>query len=433
VAERYRVEALLGRGAMGAVYRVQHVFMRKRFALKVLEGDWAMTPGASARFEREAIASGNIDDPHIAHATDFGRLEDGSCFLVLEYLDGRTLRSALGRGALDPDRALAIARGVVAAVEAAHAAGVIHRDLKPENIMLVSRDGDPDFVKVLDFGIAILDPSGAAAGSQPVLTLRGAFMGTPYYMAPEQVLGELTDARSDLYAVGVILFEMLTGDCPFQGEPASVFRQHVMQEAPPLPPAVLACVGEPVAEIVRRLLAKQADERFQSAHEVGVALDRRRAKPVVARAAAVEAETVPLATLPKRAGPSLQAWRLACTQAAASLSSWWEVARSRLQARRNRARLRATLRWSINLITGSGAWTKIRRRTSGPSAQLRLTGERLRKWSLQRFATVKPRHLAWVVAAGLVLLVLALAWPSATDESPHRSTARPHPARAVHP
>src|SRR5258708_20925934 len=235
VAERYRGEALLGEGTMGVVYRVEHVHMRKTFALKVLGGEWVKTPDALARFEREARAAGSIATPHVAQATDFGLLADGSCFLVLEYVDGRTLRRALKRGALQPGRALRIARGVGSAMAAAHAMGVIHRDLKPENIMLVDRDGNSDYVKVLDFGLAKIESEAVAGPVSKALTRHGALVGTPSYMSPEQAIGEGVDPRADLYAVGVILFEMLTGVCPFRGDLVSGLRPHVVAEAPPLP------------------------------------------------------------------------------------------------------------------------------------------------------------------------------------------------------
>src|SRR5580692_1688622 len=160
IAERYRVDSLLGEGGMGKVYAAEHVHMRKQVAIKVLHPEMSTTPEVVARFEREAVAAGKITHPNVAAATDFGRLADKSFFLVLEYVAGTDLRKAVGKGALPPERAVHIVRQIAAAVGAAHAAGVVHRDLKPENIMLVERDGDPDFVKVLDFGIAKIDSIG---------------------------------------------------------------------------------------------------------------------------------------------------------------------------------------------------------------------------------------------------------------------------------
>src|SRR6266511_515414 len=151
IAGRYRILSLIGEGGMGAVYCAQHLSRRKVFALKVLHAKHVDRPDIAARFEREAIAAGRIEHPNVVPATDFGRLPDGSFFLVLEFVNGRSLRSELKAGAMRPPRALGIMRGVVAGLSAAHEKGIVHRDLKPENVMLVERDGDPDFVKLLDF------------------------------------------------------------------------------------------------------------------------------------------------------------------------------------------------------------------------------------------------------------------------------------------
>src|SRR5262245_22763178 len=157
IASRYRILSLIGEGGMGAVYRAQHLHLRKVFALKVLQRRHTDRPDVAARFEREAIAAARIDHPNVVPATDFGMLPDGSFFLVLEFVDGRDLRSELKAGAMRVPRALGIMRGVVAGVRAAHQKEIVHRDLKPENIMLVERDGNRDFVKLLDFGVARVD------------------------------------------------------------------------------------------------------------------------------------------------------------------------------------------------------------------------------------------------------------------------------------
>src|SRR5215510_12466856 len=157
IASRYRVLSLIGEGGMGAVYRVEHLQLKKVFALKVLQAHYVDRPQMAARFEREAIAAGRIDHPNVVPATDFGRLPDGSFFLVLEFVNGRSLRSELKAGAMGVPRTLGIIRGVVAGVRAAHEKGIVHRDLKSENIMLVEWDGSRDFVKLLDFGVARVD------------------------------------------------------------------------------------------------------------------------------------------------------------------------------------------------------------------------------------------------------------------------------------
>ena len=276
VGDRYRVDAVLGEGGMGIVYRVEHLHLRKVHALKVLLPEWSSMPEVVARFEREAVAAGNIDSQHVAAATDFGRLPGGSFFLVMEFVDGRTLRDVLDAGPLEPDRAFRIVRGIAAGLQAAHARRVVHRDMKPENVMLVERDGDPDFVKVLDFGVAKVDGlgTGAPAGTSGLpLTRVGAVIGTPDYMSPEQALGQAVDVRSDLYAVGVILFEMLTGRCPYRGGAVTVLGQHVTAEIPELPADLTASLDPRRRAVLRRLLAKVPEDRFASTTDLVAALD----------------------------------------------------------------------------------------------------------------------------------------------------------------
>jgi serine/threonine-protein kinase len=274
IAERYRVVSLLGEGGMGVVYRVEHVHMRKALALKVLNASFSKSPEVIARFEREAIAAGSIDHPNVVGATDFGKLPDGSLFLVLELVNGRSLRSHLEGGAVEPYRAIWIMRGVLSAVGAAHAKGIVHRDLKPENVMLVQREGGEELVKVLDFGIAKVDTFETSRDSAvQALTQLGTIMGTPDYMSPEQALGKTVDARSDLYALGVIFFELLTGRCPFQGSAVAVLRQHVQEAPPSLPPELAATLSPLVPEVLARLLAKDPGARFQTAGELLGVLD----------------------------------------------------------------------------------------------------------------------------------------------------------------
>ncbi|MGH7437419.1 MAG: serine/threonine-protein kinase, partial [Polyangiaceae bacterium] len=330
LAERYRIDALLGQGGMGVVYRAEHLHLRKPLALKVLLPEWSSMPEVVARFEREAIAASNIQSPHVAAATDFGRLPNGSFFLVMEYVAGHTLRDALDAGALDATRALRIARGIVTGLHAAHSLGIVHRDLKPENVMLIEREGDPDFVKLLDFGIAKVSGFGAGGegGASGPLTRVGAVIGTPDYMAPEQAMGEAIDARTDLYSVGIILFEMLAGKRPFAGEGVTLLRQHVLAEVPDLPAAGPASADPRLAAMVRRLLAKKVEDRFASAAELLDALEAcLQERKAIATAATVTLQD-PLAALRLRLrgrGPAVAA---AAAIALTLLLTLWALGRT---------------------------------------------------------------------------------------------------------
>jgi serine/threonine protein kinase len=252
IAERYRVDVRLGVGGMGAVYRAEHVLMKKPVAVKVLHREMTVVEEVVKRFEREAIAAGRIDHPHVTVATDFGKLEDGAFYLVLEYVPGRSLTDLLAEsGALPTARALFIARQVAEGLGAAHAAGIVHRDLKPDNIMLIERGGTKDFVKVLDFGIAKVSAEGEGPSSQ--LTRLGSVFGTPAYMSPEQASGQPVDQRADLYALGLVLYEMIAGHAAFEAEElVMLLAKQITEPPPPLPPAVDAGV----AALVMRLLEK---------------------------------------------------------------------------------------------------------------------------------------------------------------------------------
>ncbi len=265
LADRYQVEALLGSGGMGSVYRAEHVHMRKAVAVKVLHREMTYLPEVVARFEREAVAAARIEHPNVAGAKDFGRLPDGSFYLVLEYVEGRSLRRVLDEeGTLDAARALNIAGEITAALAAAHASGIVHRDLKPDNVMLVPRPGERDAVKVLDFGIAKL--SAEDTRDQPALTRVGSVFGTPEYMSPEQAVGQAVDARSDLYTVGILLYEMLEGHTPFAGEGdmVGVLTRQMTAEPPPLS----AGIDPELSALVMTQLAKSPDGRIQTADEL---------------------------------------------------------------------------------------------------------------------------------------------------------------------
>ncbi len=275
IAERYRVISLLGVGGMGCVYRAEHIHMRKIVALKTLHREMTRVPEAVARFEREAVAASRISHPNVVVATDFGRLADGAFYLALEYIEGRSLRAELdSQGALSLAQALRITLQIARALEAAHGQGIVHRDLKPDNVMLVERNGQTDFVKVLDFGIAKLQLDDSSAG----LTQMGHVFGTPEYMSPEQCMGQLVDSRSDLYSLGIILYEMLCGRLPFVAdEPIALLSMHMTQ-----PPAALDPSVDPeVADLTLQLLEKSPSARVQSASELTAFCERRLADAIV--------------------------------------------------------------------------------------------------------------------------------------------------------
>ncbi len=257
----FRVVATLGRGAMGRVYAAEHVLLRRRVAIKVLEPQFAGDPETVARFVEEARAVNSIRHPNIVDITDFGELE-GRPYYVMELLDGETLSSRIHRlGRLDPADAVAVGAQVASALAAAHDHGVVHRDLKPDNIFLCNHPDYPDRVKVLDFGVAKLLRRDAV--DAPAQTAAGRVLGTPFYMSPEQSLGTAIDHRTDVYALGVVLFECLTGVVPFD-RPTSmqVLMAHI-NDAPPRMGALGHAVPEMLEDAVHRALAKQPGARFE--------------------------------------------------------------------------------------------------------------------------------------------------------------------------
>jgi len=261
----YLLRGEIGRGGMGVVYRAEHVALEKPVAIKLLQPGAASNPALAAQFVLEARAACRARHPGIVDVTDFGTAPDGRAFYVMELVEGSTLAAELAGGALDVRRALSIAAGIAEALRAAGAQAVVHRDLKPANVFVL----EGDRVKLGDFGVAcIQDPSG-----RPHDALGGVIMGTVAYMSPEQATGLRTDARSDLYSLGCVLYEMLTGRIPFAGDTArSVVEQHV--SAPP--PALVGPDGpipDVVQQLVHRALAKRPEERFQSADEMRAALD----------------------------------------------------------------------------------------------------------------------------------------------------------------
>jgi len=270
LAGQFHVLKRLGAGGMGAVYLAEQSDMGRRVVIKVMHPELTVgNPQAVERFKREARAVAALNHPHIVQVFVFGQAEDGRMYLAMEFIEGRDLAGEIMRAPLSQGRALKVLDQVAAALVEAHARGVVHRDLKPENIMLANRHGNPDWVKVLDFGIAKVGAQGDGKDA-PALTQQGAIFGTPRYMAPEQITGGVVDARTDLYALGIILYEMLTGDHPFRATSALDFLMKHVQEAVVAPSVVRPELGihPKIDEILERLLAKKQGDRFQSAAEL---------------------------------------------------------------------------------------------------------------------------------------------------------------------
>ncbi|PYS90321.1 MAG: hypothetical protein DMF64_15205 [Acidobacteria bacterium] len=268
LAGKYRIDEKISEGGMGTVYRATHILMEKQVAIKVLHPALAADEKIVARFTREAKAASRISHPHALSVTDFGEDEGGIVFLVMEYLRGRTLKEVIrASGPLRLSRAVEIARQVAGALDAAHAEGVVHRDLKSDNIMLEEVGSTTDWAKVLDFGIAkIQEP----VGQDPELTAPNLIIGTPQYMSPEQCsqAAEI-DKRSDIYSLGIILYEMLVGHVPFTGASATEIMLKHLQEPPPSVLAERTDLPAAVGDVIARALSKRREDRQQSAGELG--------------------------------------------------------------------------------------------------------------------------------------------------------------------
>jgi tRNA A-37 threonylcarbamoyl transferase component Bud32 len=271
VAGRYKVLDKLGEGGMGIVYLAEHITIEKKVALKVLLQEYAAKADLKDRFLQEAKAAAKIGHENIVDITDFGTTPDGSVFFAMEYLDGVDLSLAIRKGGPMPwSRAKPILIQICRALGAAHSKGIIHRDMKPENIHLIEREGRADFAKVLDFGIAKMSMD----QGEKRLTRTGMIFGTPEYMSPEQAQGNKPDHRVDIYAVGVIMYEMVTGAVPFKADTfMGILTKHIFEA--PVPPNQTSdqvqIPGE-VEAIILKALAKDRDDRFKSMTEMAASI-----------------------------------------------------------------------------------------------------------------------------------------------------------------
>ncbi len=280
VAGRYKVLRRLGEGGMGVVYEAIDERLEKRVAVKVLRDDFARRQDVVARFTQEAKSAARIKHENVLDVTDYGQTDDGSFFIAMELLTGTDLADVLqADGVVAQDRGVEVAIQVCRALQAAHQKGIVHRDMKPENVFLVRTDDGRELVKIVDFGIAQMkDISGSSEGSRK-LTRTGMIFGTPEYMSPEQAAGKPVDQRVDVYASGIILYEMFAGRVPFMGDTFMGILTKHMFEQPPTLKQVNPAVSVPVEleAIIFKALAKDPSERYQSMQEFGDDLQRFRA------------------------------------------------------------------------------------------------------------------------------------------------------------
>jgi eukaryotic-like serine/threonine-protein kinase len=279
LAQRYVIDRKLGEGGMGAVYLATHNLLEKQVALKILHGEFARKPDLVDRFIQEAKAASRIRHENVIDISDFGATPEGLVFFAMERLDGHDLHDEIARarvsGHLLPwARSKKIFLQICAALSAAHGKGVVHRDMKPENVYLVDFLGDPDFVKLLDFGIAKLTDTGEGEGGRK-LTKTGMLFGTPEYMSPEQARGEHVDHRVDIYAMGCILFQLVTNRVPFEAENfMGVLSMHLTEPPPSIPPDVFDQIGAPreLAAVIDRALDKDRNARYQTIDDLANAV-----------------------------------------------------------------------------------------------------------------------------------------------------------------
>jgi len=290
IAGRYRLESLLGEGGMGVVYRARHVLIDRVVALKLIRPDLRGETHLRAWMVREARAANRVDHAHIVDIHDVGETEDGELYLVMEYLIGDSLSSQIAKGPMPIARAVDILEQMTAALARAHDLGVVHRDLKSDNIMITGRGGRKDFVKILDFGLAALT-------RDPRLAPKGAVFGTPEYMSPEQARGEDAISSSDLYALGVLFFEMLTGRLPFRSGDRDELLELQRKGKPPTPRKYRPDIPEQAEEIILKLLEKDPANRFRDGHHLKEELkEMQRALP--SREWDAPTETAPVAPPP---------------------------------------------------------------------------------------------------------------------------------------
>ena len=261
VEDRYRIEAELGCGAMGMVFRARHVKVGRHVAIKVLHGHLMRDPVMLERFDREAAIVARLHHKNLVDVLDVGETADGQRYMVLDLVRGPSLASMLAHGRLEPARILQLTKQLLAGLDHAHAAGLVHRDLKPENVIVERDDFDREVPRIVDFGIAVLRDSDSR------LTTAGTILGTPAYMAPEQAQGGAPDPRTDLFALGVMVYEMLAGRQPFEGSSMEIVLANMSLDPPRIAERAGLDVDPLLEAFARKLMARRLRDRFASARD----------------------------------------------------------------------------------------------------------------------------------------------------------------------
>ncbi|HEY5946745.1 MAG TPA: protein kinase [Kofleriaceae bacterium] len=286
LANRYLIESKIGEGAMGAVYRAKHVKVGRAFAVKVLHSRLLVDNKVLQRFEREAELAGRLRHPNVIGVVDVGETPDGLRYMVMDFAEGPDLATLLDEAPMPPQRVTHIVRQLLEGLFHAHEQGLIHRDFKPENVIIEKDSHGQEVPRIVDFGIAILREGGDSTDGPGRLTTNGLVLGTPHYMAPEQAVADPIDHRIDLFALGIMIYEMLSGKLPFDGSGAEVARANLLLDPPPISQRVPYLDVDPLLEaFARRLMAKKRDQRPATAKAARDLLDLIERNRVAAAAA----------------------------------------------------------------------------------------------------------------------------------------------------
>jgi serine/threonine-protein kinase len=311
LASRYRIESRIGEGAMGTVYKAKHVKVGRAFAVKVLHPRLLEEHKTLLRFEREAELAGRLRHPNVIGVVDVGETPGGERYMVMDFAEGADLATMLSEAPFAPPRIIHIVRQLLEGLYHAHEAGLIHRDFKPENVIIEKDTHGADLPRIVDFGIAILREGGDSTDHPGRLTTNGLVLGTPHYMAPEQAVADPIDHRIDLFALGIIIYEMLSGKLPFDGNGAEVARANLLLDPPKISDRVPYLVVDPLLEAFsRKLMSKKRDHRpatAKAARELLDLIERDRdaaavALGVPAETARTEMKTADATPIPRHAG-----------------------------------------------------------------------------------------------------------------------------------